>query len=79
MIMYNTSYINKLEQFGYIYCTVITNDDTNTYPQIRVDKQYSVSISHDFLLNDAINDIYVYNNELIDQSQITIDYSGIDQ
>lgn len=75
--MYNTSYINKIEQFGHIYCTVIIIDDTNFYPNIRVDKQYSVTPSQNFLLNDAINDIYVYNNVLIDNNQITMDYSGI--
>ena len=75
--MYNTIYVNKLEQFGHIYCTVITTDDTGTYPEIRVDKQYSTNPTKDFLLNDAINDVYVYNSDIINSSQITIDYSGI--
>lgn len=75
--MYHTNYINKLEQFGHIYVTVITTDDTGTYPDMRVDKQYSTSPTEDFLLNDAINDIYTYNNEIIDNTDITIDYSGL--
>lgn len=75
--MYNVIYINKLEQFGHIYCTVITSDDSGIYADIRVDKQYSQSPSKSFLLNDAINDIYVYNNDIIDNSQILIDYSGL--
>lgn len=75
--MYFTTYINKLEQFGHIYCTVITTDSTGTYPDMRVDKQYSTSPTRQFLLNDAISDVYTYNNEIIDNTEITIDYSGI--
>lgn len=75
--MYFTNYINKLEQFDHIYITVITKDDSGTYPDMRVDKQYSTSPSKDFLLNDAISDVYIYNNEIIHSDEITIDYSGI--
>lgn len=75
--MYFTTYINKLEQFGHIYCTVITKDDTGTYPDMRVDKQYSETPSQSFLTNDAISDVYTYNNEIIDNTEITIDLSGL--
>lgn len=75
--MYFTTYINKLEQFGHIYVTVITKDDSGTYPDMRVDKQYSTSPYKDFLLNDAISDVYTYNNEIINNNEITIDYSGL--
>lgn len=75
--MYNVMYVNIIKQFDHIYCTVITSDDTGTNPDVRVDKQYSNSPSQQFLLNDAINDVYVYNNEIIDNTEISINFDGI--
>lgn len=75
--MYSIIYINKIEQFNHIYCTVLIHDETSTYSDIRIDKQYSLNPNQDFLKNDCINDIYTYNSIIVDDSQVNINYSGI--
>jgi hypothetical protein len=75
--MYNVTYINKIEQFGHIYCTVLIDDQNYVYPEIRIDKQYADSVTEDFLTNDCINDVYTYNQDIIDDTDLNIDFSGI--
>jgi hypothetical protein len=76
--MYNVSYINTIRQFDHIYTTVLIQDQNQIYPDIRIDKQYDLDVSKNDLIEDCINDIYTYNSDIIDYTNLNMDYSGID-
>lgn len=77
--MYNISYINIIEQFDHTYSTVIIADGMGMHPDIRIDKQYPKmqDLTQEYLINNIINDIYVYNLQIVFELDLTIDYSGI--
>lgn len=75
--MYNVSYINTIRQFNHIYTTVLIEDGDGIYPQIRIDKQYCLDVTKDYLIDNCITDIYTYNSQIASPDELNINYSGI--
>lgn len=80
---YIHSYINKLEQFGYVNYTLVLRDEDGIMPTIVNDKSFSKEVFSDLspevLDEEAQNDISIYTqqyedevayNELLEQEQL---------
>lgn len=80
---YTHSYINKLDQFGYVNYTLVLRDEDGIMPTIVNDKSFSKEVFPDLgqevLEQEAQNDISIYTqqyedeiayNELLEQEQL---------